>query len=247
MQTHPCKAKYLIESIDWNSLLSNDVDVSWRNWKSAFLNVIEQCVPRKVYSCHRTLPWINNYIVIAIRRRDRSFRKYKKTKLNSHWLRYKKMRNNVVRLIRESKSAFFSQVSESVRDPQKFWHIMKSLMSTSSNCLPDMSLAAGSAVIKTDFEKAEALNEYFCKCFNTLVPPLAHSTLKENLYNFSDICQINITADEVQHLLSSLSPRKAHRVDEITPNMFCITAESIAPSMALLFSHIFKLGHLPQE
>ena len=243
------KIKYMIESIDWSSLLCNDVDVSWKNWKSAFLNVIKQCVPRKVCSCHRTLPWINNYTVNAIRRRDRMFVKYKNTRLDLHWLRYKKMRNKVVKLIRDSKHAFFSQVSENVRNPQKFWHVMKSLMSTSNNSLPDLSLADGSAVTKTDLEKAQALNEYFCKCFNKLVPPLAHSnsTLKQNPYSISEICQVDITADEVQHLLSFLSPRKAHGVDGITPSMLRITAASIAPSIALLFNHIFKLGHLSQE
>ena len=122
-------------------------------------------------------------------------------------------------------------------------------MSTSSISLPDLSLADGSAVTKTDLEKAEALNEYFCKCFNKLVPPLAHSnsTLKQNPYSISEICQIDISAHEVQHLLSTLSTRKAHGVDGITPNMLRITAASIAPSIALLFNHIFKWGHLPQE
>ena len=154
------------------------------------------------------------------------------------------MRNKVVKLITDSKHALFSQVSENVRNPQKFWHVMKSLMSTSSNSLPNLSLADGSAVTKTDLEKAEALNEYFCKCFNKLVPPFAHSnsTLKQNPYIIPEICQIDITADEIQHLLSSLSPRKAHGVDGITPNMLCITAASIAPSIALLFNHIFKIG-----
>ena len=164
------------------------------------------------------------------------FVKYKKTRLDLHWLRYKKMR--------DSKHAFFSQVSENVRNPQKFWHVMKSLMSTSNNSLPDLSLADGSAVTKTDLEKAEALNEYFCKCFNKLVPPLAHSnsTLKQNPSSISEICEVDITADEVQHLLSFLSPRKAHGVDGITPSMLHITAASIAPSIVLLFNH-----HLPQE
>ena len=147
------------------------------------------------------------------------------------------MRNKVVKLITDSKHAFFSQVSENVRNPQKFWHVMKSLMSTSCNSLPNLSLADGSAVTKTDLEKAEALNEYVCKCFNKLVPPLACSnlTLKQNPYIIPEICQIDITADEIQHLLSSSSPRKAHGVDGITPNMLCITAASIAPSIALLF------------
>ena len=56
------------------------------------------------------------------------FVKYKKTRLDLHWLKYKKMRNKVVKRSRDSKHAFFSQVSENVRNPQKFWHVMKSLI-----------------------------------------------------------------------------------------------------------------------
>ena len=77
----------------------------------------------------------------------------------------------MVKLIRDSKYAFFSHASGSVQDPQKFWHIMKSLKSTSTNSLPDLSLVNGSVVATADHEKAEALNQYFCECFNTVIPP----------------------------------------------------------------------------
>ena len=51
------------------------------------------------------------------------FVKYKNTRLDLHWLRYKKMRNKVVKLIRDSKHVFFSQVLENVRNLQKFWNL----------------------------------------------------------------------------------------------------------------------------
>jgi len=89
---HPCKttvwkycdanlprAKCLIQDISWSSLLSDDIDESWENWKCAFLNVIKQCVPKAEYRCRKSLPWINNRIISAITRRDKAFHKHKRT------------------------------------------------------------------------------------------------------------------------------------------------------------------------
>ena len=241
------KAECLIKNINWSSLLSDDIDTTWKNWKCAFLKVIEESVPKVEYSCHRTLPWITNRIIHSIKRRNKAFHKYKKTKQAYHWQQYKHMRNSVVKQIRTAKAQFFKTISERAKDPHMFWHIMNSLKLPSANHVPELHCRDESTLAKTDFEKAETLNNYFSECFNTLVPPLSCSNSQQEHFSFSEMSQIDISVEETQHMLSSLTPRKAPGIDNITADMLRLLSTLIAPSVTLLFNHILQLGQLPRE
>ena len=55
------KACEPLRNIDWDSLLrDDDIDLCWTNkWHNQFLHVMEQCIPRKLLSRRKHLPWIN--------------------------------------------------------------------------------------------------------------------------------------------------------------------------------------------
>ena len=240
------RAKCLIQDINWSSLLSDDIDESWENWKCAFLNVIKQCVPKAEYRCRKSLPWINNRIISAITRRDKAFHKHKRTMQAQHWQKYKHLRNNVVKQIRRAKTRFFRSVSKAAKDPHKFWHIMNSLKLASTTYIPELCCEDRSVLATTEFEKAEALNNYFSERFNTIVPPLPHSSLQEP-FRVSEISQVDISVGETEHMLSSLTLRKAPEIDTITADMLHLTATLIGPAVTLLFNHILWLGRLSKE
>ena len=68
------KANEMLDQIDWKYIIDEtDVHVSWKNWQSAFLNVMSECVPREVLPRKKHLPWITPSIHRAIKRRN-SFR-----------------------------------------------------------------------------------------------------------------------------------------------------------------------------
>ena len=43
-----------------------DVDQCWQSWQSTYLNIISKCIPKKVLSSRRNLPWINPSICQAL-------------------------------------------------------------------------------------------------------------------------------------------------------------------------------------
>ena len=50
------RAKELLYQIDWKHIIDEtDVDISWRNWQSAFLNVVSVCVPRNTLYLTRNI------------------------------------------------------------------------------------------------------------------------------------------------------------------------------------------------
>ena len=49
----------LIDSFDWASLLSNDINESWTNWCEQFLTIMRECIPTKTLPKRKNLPWLS--------------------------------------------------------------------------------------------------------------------------------------------------------------------------------------------
>ena len=51
-------ANKMLTAIDWTILSSPDVNTTWLNWHSKFLQVMEECIPRAVLKARKNLPWL---------------------------------------------------------------------------------------------------------------------------------------------------------------------------------------------
>ena len=62
-------ANKMLSAIDWSALLStSDMNSSWLNWRSKFLQVMETCIPQAVLKAQRNLPWLNKQVIQAMRK-----------------------------------------------------------------------------------------------------------------------------------------------------------------------------------
>ena len=116
------------------------------------MDIMQQCIPQVKQQCQRRLPWINKNIMCAIKQRDRLYHKFKISQTAFAWKKYKEMRNRLVKLIRSSKSVFFSNLSRTAADPQKFWKIVNTLKNVSGH-IP--TLVCDNESVSEDIEKAE--------------------------------------------------------------------------------------------
>ena len=57
------KARELIQATNWNSLLSDDVDLSIEQWTKKFLEIMEESVPQRDLKRWRNLPWLTKNVV----------------------------------------------------------------------------------------------------------------------------------------------------------------------------------------
>ena len=83
-------------------------------------------------------------------------------------LKYRRLRNRIVGLLRDAKASYFRDLNMS--DAKLFWKTVK-FFSKSYKSIPPLRSDDGST-ISSDLDKAEALNTFFCSCFNVCVPPL---------------------------------------------------------------------------
>ena len=72
-------ARQRIGDTNWDELFTDDIDSSWLNWQSKFMEIMEECIPRKILPPRRrNLPWLSKGTVQSMRRRNNLFKKAKR-------------------------------------------------------------------------------------------------------------------------------------------------------------------------
>ena len=101
----------LIDSFDWSTLFSNDINETRNKWCAKFLSIMQECIPRKTLPKRKNLPWLSKGLGNSIKRRNIL---YKRGKQSGNLLKYKKMRNKVTSELRKAKKIVLPE-SESQR------------------------------------------------------------------------------------------------------------------------------------
>ena len=99
----------------------------------------------------------------------------------------------------------------------------------------------------TDFkEKAELFNYFFSNQCSLLKNG---SKLPTNLRYVTDkrLRTINFTADNIEKIIESLNPNKAHGHDNISIRMFKICGDTICKPLELIFKQALTTGVFPSE
>ena len=233
------RAMMLIDSFDWTSLLSNDVNESWTKWCEQFLNIMRECIPRKTLPKRKNLPWLSKGLVNSIKRRNLL---YKQGKLSGNLSKYKLMRNKVTWELRGVKKSYFQKINP--KKPKEFWRTIKYLSKQQSS-IPTLADEDGNEAL-TGSQKADMLNKFFSNCFNCLSAPL--KDWSESDFNLPDDPpdELLCNEDTVCELLASLDVSKSSGPDGISTKMLKHTAVRMAPSVTQLFNLSIKNGRVPR-
>ena len=103
----PTRHRCMMWSADWeraSELLPKSLADIDSHWKSQFLNAMSSCIPSRVISIRKSLPWINSDIVRVLRKHDYYFRLAKTSCSSSACSKFRHFRNKAVSLVRKAKS-----------------------------------------------------------------------------------------------------------------------------------------------
>ncbi len=114
------KAREMIEGFDWDTLLSEDINLSWTRWHTNFMAIMEECIPKKTLPPRRNLPWLRKNTKNAMRKRDAIFKE------SGYSAKYRSARNRVTNMLRRAKADYF-QKHLNPRDSKRFWKAVKYL------------------------------------------------------------------------------------------------------------------------
>ena len=249
------KAENLIANTDWGFIVTGDVNNALANWEQTYMQIMEECIPQKTIPNKPNLPWLTKDILRVGRRRTLLYRKAKRSGCPRHLQQYKSVRNRFVKLLRKAKHDFFNKLNSA--NQKLFWKTIKHLQKTNST-IPVLTHNGIRAT--SDTKKANVLNDFFQKCFNTSMPPLIQSeTHLENKLSrtysqsihvpFNDECPPDLlcTEAEVMKMLQSLDTKKSSGPDGISAQMLKSTAHSITPSVTQLFNLSITAGIFPDK
>ena len=239
------QARELLEQTDWNSLCPIDSDMNqwWSAWQTRFCSIMEQCIPTKVLSARKHLPWLSPGLLQAIKRRNTIYRAYKRTGSVNKLSEYRFLRNSLVSAIRMAKHAFLNDLHHV--EPKTFWKKIKSL-SKHNESIP--TLICEGVDINTDAGKAELLNKQFYENFNHSHPQVLSSVFPRIPTDPSS-CPDHLlcTEEQVFNLIAALDCSKATGTDAISARMLKSTVFSIVPSLTNLFNSSIRTGMFPQS
>ena len=140
------------------------VEENWSTFKSTLAKAINDYIPQRSSCSKYKLPWINPGIKRHMRKKDRLHKKALRTRNPKHWVEFKRERNLVSRLVKESHSNYLNNVIGPSLDenPKKFWSYIRTCKSEDNGIPP---LRSGNKLCSTDKDKTEALNSYFHTVF----------------------------------------------------------------------------------
>ena len=136
-----------------------------KNITDTILSLSKSCIPNKFVRMRPSEPpWMTTIIKQQIRKRKRAFRRAKQTKTVVQWAIFKRIRNNVVSLIRESKQNIEEKLSTKLKSQslssRDWWRTLKTFFSSDSKSkIPTLDI--NGSLFTDNIDKANLLNDYF--------------------------------------------------------------------------------------
>ena len=101
----------MIELVDWNKLITADINICLSLWQNQFLKIVKACIPRVTLSSKPRLPWLTKAILRLIKQRNRLYKSWKTSCNPILFNTCKSLRNKIVTLLRTVKKNYFKNLN----------------------------------------------------------------------------------------------------------------------------------------
>ena len=229
------------------SLKNNDIDIYATNLTDNISEFAKKNIPNKTVNIRQSDPtWLTNEIKKMIRKRKRSYNKFKGSKSHSDFKKYKQIRNKTTTEIRKSKQLETDKLAAKLRNndvgPRDWWKTLKHFIKPEKSAsLPP--LYNDDTVFTEEIDKATLTNDFFVEQTkldesNASLPP--DVPLSENNLN-----SILTSPLEVESILKSLQLGKASGPDAINNRILRELASPLSLPLSDLFNYSLSTSKVP--
>jgi len=233
----------------WDLLKCDNVDIYAENITKTIVEIAGSCIPNKnVCIRSRDLPWLNNNIKKKIRQRKRLYRKAKQLNSYTHWSNFRRVRNDVVLLLRNSKNEYFNNIARKLKSSdlcaKDWWKTLRTFIPTNtSSSIPPLLDEQTRNLVANNSCKADMLNRYFAsQCSidesNHDLPPMSNS-------NDNSLQYIHITQEEVIDSIKCLKLGKASGPDGIDNRILKEAMHQLSYPLCDLFNSCLNTQKMP--
>ena len=163
--------KDLIDKLSNEKFVINDDGL--KRFCEPSVNILNKHAPRKKrHARGNQMPFFTKELSKEIMNRSRLRNKYLKNKNEENRAIYVKQRNYCVSLLRKSKKKYYENLDErNLMDNKLFWKTIKPSFSDKIVTRDRIHLTENGEVVKTEFETAETLNNFFGNVIKNLMIP----------------------------------------------------------------------------
>ena len=233
-----------LKDIDWASKLRGNFLEAYSYFEAELSGATVGCIPEKIKRKAKKNIYLTTDAIRMKDRKNKLWRRYKKTGLQYDHTRFKQAKNQLRSLTRRLKRNFENEIARDAKTfPKKFWSYVKSRTKTRSR-IPILRRKDGTTA-STPEEKAEALNEFFASVFTDErlenIPEESTEFLGNYLRNFI------ISEEDVRKKLDKLNAGKTPGPDKWHPLLLKSVADLISLPLSILFQKSLNEGILPSQ
>ncbi|XP_068719429.1 uncharacterized protein [Montipora capricornis] len=202
------------------------------------------------------LPWISPDIQMQIRKRNRLYKKFRRTPTDLNWSNYKVQRNTVTALKKKAVKDFCTNAASTKSCSGLFWKKMKPLLpnnNSSGDSLNDIFLLDNGKVASNP---GATLNESFA---NPRIPEPVLNLSEEVFTDHPSIVTIKskfnppnfsfaeINSETMTAYLSKIEVKKSTGHDGISPKILKFSTPSLVGPLTTLFNYRIRTSTMPSS
>lgn len=218
---------------------STNVNEAWDELYKFYMDTIKSHIPRCKIRSQRNTPWLNKELKKLISKKNRYYKKSKRTGCQRLWMKYKQIRNNLVSELRKAKKDYLDNALSDNLNPQRGWAAIRQF-TKAFDSYPSV-LNHNSISAENNIDKSNLFNNYFGSCFvsDSAASPAAS-------YDISSTLDIwTIIPSEVVKVLKGLKNKSSSGPDGISSIMLKNTADSLACPLSFLFNLSLRTSSVP--
>ena len=228
--------------------------------KHNLMDIVDEHAPKKQkYPKKESPPFMNSELRRAIYKKKMLHNKFKKFKNNSNWENYRKQRNYVTKLRKQSIHLYFFERCSGGPKSKDFWPTIKPFLSSKSSkndC--DIILLENDTLIADQKEVSGLLNDFYINIareigIDSQSQDMANhpsiEAIKENTpeqgyssFNFKPVDQSLVSKS-----IKKLNPKKATGVDQLPAKLIKAGSTALAGPISTVFNLCAKNNQFPND
>lgn len=220
------------------------------DYYSKIMSVMDEVMPKTVVQIKGVgKPWITYEIRQMMRERDELYGRFAYTRERNDWNLYKRVRNDVVRITRESKRMYYRwRVDESKNDSKAMWKFLKSVIANGERGNYHM-IESGGKHFTSVKDIANEFNRYFIQSIDDIefkeindkqCYEMKGKSLNDHLDNFR-----LIDYDELKKIVFGFKNKSSP--DELSPEMYKLLFEELKQPLLHIINYSLEKGKVPDH
>ena len=233
------------------------IDNMYDKFESDIVSIFDKHAPiKQAYVREKQLPYMNRKLRKAIYDKKRLHNKYLKCKNGKTWEKYRKSRNLVNKLKKQSINTYFQERCVGGCKSANFWSTIKPYLSKRSNQgQSKIILTEDNEAISNDSEVAETFNNYFVNVAEDIgkdymFDPKDHPSLNKikELNLKKDAFSFKLTDESsVSKIIDKFNPKKATGGDKISVKLLKLGKPSLVKPITTLINTTISASTFPSK